>query len=160
MSINAIKIQRVIRPLDLGEYQEEYAGTVIDVWVNPPLNISQQVTERLQNWQKASLKRVLLEKPAEFQDKSEEKSTENNPEAPTAGQTVGSEEEIRLAKKAEQEAKLTYYDWFAQVWEDSSTTDVRDLVEKLENEEPGMLIFLRDRTLRMLSEYLHSRKKA
>lgn len=149
MSISNIRIKRVVRKLDLGEYQEEYAGITINVWVNPPMKISQQVAGLLQKWQKASLKCVLLKKEAGSSEKSGDISEEK-----------ASKKVIEQAEALEEAAKLDYYSWFAQVWEDSTESEVHAMVEKLENEEPGMLIFLRDRTLRMIAEYLHDRKKA
>lgn len=161
MGINSIKVKRVIRTLDLGDYQEEYSGTSIDVWVNPPMKITQQVGDLLFSWQKASARRLLLEKPERTPQNSEDISTgDSTDEVETGSMRTGSPEEIKKAKAEELAGKRAYYGWFAQVWEDSNADEVWDLVEKLENEEPAMLIFLRERTLRMIQEYTQARKKA
>ena len=156
VGINTIKIKKVVRPLDLADYEPEYAGTVIQVWVNPPRKCISEVAESITSWEKATLERTALEKPSE----SEENPDENSTKGASEYVPIGSKEEIASAREAEQEAKLAYYDWFAQVWEDSSKEDIRALVEKLEAQEPGMLKFLRDRTLQMIADYASARKKA
>jgi hypothetical protein len=156
MSITEIKVKRVVRPMDLGDYQVEYAGTQIDVWVNPPIKITQELGELLFNWQKSLAKRVLLENPVVFEEKTEENLPETTTEIadPTpATPEAATAEEMEAAKRA-------YYAWFAQVWEDSTEEDVFALVERLEVAEAGLLIWLRNTTLKMISEYMQARKKA
>ena len=144
VGINTIKIKKVVRPLDLADYEPEYAGTVIQVWVNPPVRITREVGGLLAEWQKAVVERALLEKPAENAEKPVKKRTES----------------VSEADEAMTEAKRAYYDWLAGVWEDTSADEMWALVEKLEAQEPGMLKFLRDRTLQMIADYASARKKA
>jgi len=177
VGINTIKIKKVVRPLDLADYEPEYAGTVIQVWVNPPLKITREVGALLAEWQKAVVKRALLEKPAENAEKPAKKRAESvseleerpmvdpaqlSPSSLEGGTSLVRVDPAQLdaADKAVAAAKRAYYDWLAGVWEDTSADEMWALVEKLEAQEPGMLTFLRDRTLQMIADYASARKKA
>ena len=148
MGINSIKVKKVIRPLDLGDFQPEYKGTVIEVWVNPPVSVKFALPDLLREWQGAIAKRVLLEKPLTEEEKKQGITAEER----TA--------QIDFAKDAETVAKRALYEWFSQVWQDSPIEDVMEMVDRLEIEDPALLMFMRDRTVRMVNEYYVARKKA
>jgi len=178
MGINSIKVKKIIRPLDLGDFQEEYRGTIIEVWVNPPTKLTHSLPGLLAEWQKAIAKRVLLENEEKEPKNLKEKSTEGvsedaaqleKPEiaasppakAPRNDKVLPvTREMIEHALVEEEQAKRAVYEWFSQIWEDSPIEDVMAMVEKLETEDPALLMFMRDRTVRMVNEYYVARKKA
>jgi len=178
MGINSIKVKKVIRPLDLGDFQEEYRGTIIEVWVNPPVSVKFALPDLLRNWQGAIAKRILLEKDAKELKNLKEKLTDGitedagKPEKPEIATSSPAKaprndktlrvtrEIIEHALEEEEQAKRALYEWFSQIWVDSPIEDVMAMVEKLETEDPALLMFLRDRTLRLINEYYVARKKA
>lgn len=156
MSIRNIKIEHVVRKLELGEYQPEYQGQSIDVWVNPPMTIRKEMENRLFAWQQASLQAMIKTDPKLAAKEYNFKL----PEGEDISSLEGMPEEIETAQEAAREAKKQYYAWFAIVWEGDSEEDVLALVAELEAKEPGLWKFLRTETLRMIGGYAAERKKA
>ena len=155
MSINNLKIQRVTRELDLGEYQPEYAGQSLTVWVNPPVRVRNEMYGLLNNWRKAIAAAMLVENPLRYHQ-------EYKIPLPEDGDQIkkGTPEEIEAAQEAAREARAKYWAWFAQVWEGDSEEDVLALAEKLSEQEPGLWDYLRTKTIKMIGEYADARKKA
>jgi hypothetical protein len=159
MGITDIAVKKVVREIDLGEYQPEYAGTVVEVWVNPPIRVWAEGPKLAKKWDEARLRSSLLKMTPEEREKALEKLAEKGVEPPDLGKGL-IKDKIERAEHEAEAAKEAYHRWFAQVWEGSTEDEVLAMTAKLEAEEPGMLVFLRDRTVRMIIEYAQARKKA
>ena len=148
MSISDIKIKKVIRTMDLGEFQEEYKGTTIEVWVNPPIKMLQEVGKLSLAMEEARVKAALLNQPIQIGEKSEE----NPPEKAL-------EDQIKAATEDYDAARQAYYAWYSKIWRDSPADEILELADRLQNEEPALLYYLRDKTQKMIRDYLASAKK-
>ena len=155
MSISNIKAQHIVRELDLKEFQPEYAGQIIKVWVNPPMKFRSEMEGLLFEWRRVSAKSLLLQDPLKFHKEFNKELPEDNSELEKA-----TKEEIEAAKAEALEAKRRYYACFAKVWEDDSEEDVLKLAEYLEENDRGLWRFLRQKTMEMITEYADARKKA
>lgn len=158
MSISKIKIQHVVREMDLAEFQPEYAGQSIKVWVNPPMNFKSELQARLLECTEATAKSLLVQNPIKFLKETGQNLPEDDRELEKLKK--GTPEEIEAALEVAREAKKRYYACFAEVWEGDSEEDVLALAEQLEQSEPALLLFLRKRTMEMIGEYANTRKKA
>lgn len=148
MSISDIKIKKVIRKMELGEFQKEYKGTTIEVWVNPPIKMLQEVGKLSLEMEDARVRAALLNQSIQ----SGEKSDENPPEKAT-------EEQIKAAAEDYEAARRAYYTWYSKIWQDSPAEEIVELADKLEREEAALLYYLRDKTQKMIRDYLASAKK-
>lgn len=155
MSLKNIKIQHVVHELDLKEFQPEYAGQTIKVWVNPPMKFRNEMQTVLFEWQQATAKALVLQDPLQFLKETGQKLPED-----LSKLKKGSQEKIEEAISISREAKKRYFSYFSKVWEEDSEEDVLALADHLEQNEPGLLIFLRRRTMEMIAEYASARKKA
>ena len=148
MSISDIKIKKVIRTMDLGGFQKEYAGTTIEVWVNPPIKMLQEVGKLSLEMEEARVKAARLNEPIQSDEKSEGKP----PEKATKAQIEAAAENYGAARQA-------YYAWYSKIWQDSPEDEILELADRLERDEPGLLYYLRDKTQKMIRDYLASAKK-
>jgi hypothetical protein len=152
-----IDIQKIVRPVRLGDYAPEYGGQLLHVWVNPPRQMRldyQQIADELSQ---ASKELELIVKSAM--------------DAQEAGKsTPESEEEVAglvsdYGERLEELARRLYA-WFAVMWsqagdEDTrwTTDDVVELVEACLDADPALWAWIQDEHWRLVREHREGLKK-
>jgi len=146
-----IDIQKIVRPIRLGDYAPEYDGQAIHVWVNPPRQMRldyQQVADELSQ---ASRELELVVKEA----------GESTPESEEEAAGLVSDYGERLEELARR-----LYAWFAVMWsqgddEDTrwTTDDVVELVEACLDADPALWAWIQDEHWRLVREHREGLKK-
>ena len=147
-----IELRRIVRPVRLCEYAEEYGAEVIHVWVNP-----------------SRAKRLELQALGEASMQARDRLTE------LADQNTGDltdDERQRLTTEAEELAEEfdrlvePLYAWYADIWsqhDDKEThwtpDDVTQLVQACMDADPALWSWLQDETLRLMREHRDGVKK-
>lgn len=127
----------VNRELDLAGYEPEYAGAVIEVWVNPPRQHVKRYEEHL--IRTAELIRELQE------------LSDNSPEAAAA-----------LAEIEQIGSQIVA--WMAETWSQGSqpwtVAEVQQLVEHSRDRDPMLWQWITAQTLVLIRDYRTDQKKA
>lgn len=147
-----IELRRIMRPVCLRDYAEEYGDEVIQVWVNP----SRAKRLELQ---------ALGEASAQARDRLNELARQGT-------EDLTEEERQQLTAELEELAgefdnlALPLYAWYADVWsqhddEDTHWTadEVAELVRACQDADPALWTWLQDETLRLMREHRDGIKK-
>ncbi len=125
-------IFKIVKGLDLGEYAEEIRGTVVEVWVNPPVRVLNRHDELIDD-----VKRVVRQ--ALKEEGAEGGGLEKKLEGASAGLV---EVFVELWSQGGEGSR-----WTAE--------EIRELVET----DPRMWIWLRKRSIEMIREHRAGVKK-
>jgi len=146
-----IELRRIVRPVRLGDYAEEYGDEVIQVWVNP----SRATRLELQ---------AIGQAAAQARDRLAE----------LAKQTGDLADEDRDAINAELEQINEEFDgymesicaWYADIWSQHDNEDthwtaeqVGEVVAACQEDDPAFWAWLQDETMRLIREHREGIKK-
>lgn len=140
-----INIPRIVRPLNLADYAPEYAGAVIQVWVNPPRG---RLTEYVGYLETVSAANKVI---ADY-DTLSDPGGDEYASAEVAAQSLASTSELLIR-------------WMAEAWSqgppDSHWTadEIRQLIDKSVDDDPGLYPWLISSTLWMIRDYRSGQKK-
>lgn len=130
---------KITLPLDMGGYNETYAGTILHVWVNPPRKVMDE-------------QRVLLLDYARIIKAEQE--TPGAANGGLLGKFLGLNPLVRAQKKQ--------HEWLAQLW--SQDTDKEShwtakRVEQLFDTDPLLYAWLTRESVKLLESYRAEKKK-
>ncbi len=108
----------------------------------------QEVGKLSVEMEEARVRAALVHEPIQIDENTEE----NPQEEVTEGQIKAAAEKYEAARRA-------YYTWYSKIWQDSPADEILELADRLQNEEPALLYYLRDKTQKMIRDYLASAKK-
>ncbi len=138
-----IAIRKIVRPLYLREFAEEYGDDFISVWVNPP--------------------RAFLTEYEQIRQESKEVTDRLLELAKKDG--AGEAEREELGKQIQQ-VNDRFYDWFARIWsqgEDASKhvtmEQVREIAIQCERQDPALWTFLTLMTWGLINDHRNLAKK-
>lgn len=147
-----IELRRIVRPVCLGDYAQEYGNEVIQVWVNP----SRATRLELQ---------AIGEASVQARDRLNELANQNTDEFTEEERQQLTAELEELAEEFEQ-LTVPLYAWYAAVWsqhDDKEThwtaDDVAELVRACQDADPALWSWLQDETLRLMREHRDGIKK-
>lgn len=128
-----LNLKKVVRPLDLGEHAKEYAGQVLQVWVNPTLEKLRRREDLDVEHQRRISEALTLETAAALADW------------------------IRDVFEPAMQA------WFADLWSqhpDPATHWTVAELQQLRSEDPALLYFMNVRSTQMINEHRRVEKKS
>jgi len=135
-----IQYKKVVRPLDLADFAPEYAGAVIQVWVNP-------TREKLQ--ERETIRQGL--------NTALGKLKESDPD---------NVEKLKQITGTIESINDKYYAWLADNWSQAENeethwtqAEVKELAENLIEDDPALWEFIQKRSFNMLQEYREHYKK-
>ena len=140
-----IEIRKVVRPLRLSEFAQEYGEETLDVWVNPPRG------RRAEYARAAFLSRTGVARL----------------EAPVAEETPALDEEARAKIVAQvAEGNDGVFAYFAELWSQGAdvskhlgSAQVKDFAVRCMEEDQALWSFLVKRTLALIEEHRSGEKK-
>jgi len=132
-----IEFPKITREIDLGDYQPEFAGQVLMVWVNPPLS-------------KLAKYDVLADTVHSTIDKLGE----------------AKEAQVKALADKLEKANQNVYSWWADILSQDeepdtyfSADDVQALAEASLESDPGLWAFIQTACMKSIAEYRSTRKK-
>jgi len=144
IDLNKILAEKIVEPLDLGEYHAQFAGQVMQVWVNPPIAVRQRyaaIRRQIEGiWEE--IKEELKAKKKLAAERSQEREALSG----------------RLLKEQAE--------WLSQIWSQGpeDTRMTAEEVERLRSESqetnPRLFSWLISRTIRLMAEHLGFVKNA
>jgi predicted nuclease with TOPRIM domain len=144
IDLNKILAEKIVEPLDLGEYHAQFAGQVMQVWVNPPLAVRKRYAEIRRKTE--AIRQEIKEDLQANKKLAAEQSRER--------------EELSGQLLKEQNA------WLAEIWS-QGPDDTRMTAEEVEllraqtqETNPRLFSWLISRTIRMMAEHLGFVKNA
>lgn len=144
-----LEIKRIVRPLQVREYAEEYGDEVVWVWVNPPRAFRMRLYELADEF---GAVRDRLEELAKAEAEKAEADAEanaetTNPEAESMGEEV---ERITGELHA----------WWAELWSQSrdeethwTAEEVGELIEAARDSDPKLWDFLQERSMELSNDH-------
>jgi hypothetical protein len=147
IDLNKILAERIVEPLDLGEYHAQFAGQMLQVWVNPPLATRQRY---------AGIRREAEEIRKEVAEEVKAPSTALPPVAP-----LRADRDERAGRLLTEQAA-----WLSEIWSQGpeDTRMTAEEVERLRSESqetnPRLFAWLISRTIHMMAEHLGIVKNA
>lgn len=144
IDLNKILAEKIVATLDLGEYRAQFAGQMMQVWVNPPRAVRQRYADT-----RREIETIRQEILAEVKAKK----------AATAE---------RLKEREAQSGRLLKEQnaWLSEIWsqgaEDTHMTaeEVERLRAESQETNPRLFGWLIDQTVRMMAEHLGIVKNA
>ena len=141
-----IKIGKILRPLDFGEYAAELDGNEFEIWVNPPRAVISTFVE-IQD-EIALLKERL--------DEIVERSKKDGIGADLTGDVAALDEKILAANER-------LYAWFAEVWGQGKNKEtaesVKDFAILHSDTDPAFWSFVTARSLEMIRDHRAGNRK-
>jgi hypothetical protein len=128
-----IQIKKIVRDLNLGDYDAQYEGLTLKVWVNPDRGT---IAER-------------EELQAEFETKTQEIRSNNALAEP-------------FLKWVAEVYAPAILDWYARLWsqgEDAQTHWSVDEMKELDTQDPAMLEWMKRRSVQMAIQHRTQEKK-
>jgi hypothetical protein len=144
IDLNKILAEKIVEPLDLGEYHAQFAGQVMQVWVNPPLALRKRYAEI-----RRQTEDIRQEIQVELQAKKKPATERSQEREALSGQLL-----------KEQNA------WLAEIWSqgpvDSQMTpeEVERLRRESQETNPRLFRWLISQTIRMMAQHLGIVKNA
>jgi hypothetical protein len=141
---NKILAEKIVAPLDLGEYHAQFSGQELQVLVNPPRAVREKyadIRQEVETVRQELLAEVKSKKPATAERRKERET-----------------QSARLLK--EQAA------WLSEIWSQGpeDTRMTAEEVERLRSESretnPRLFAWLISQTIRMMAEHLGTVKNA
>ena len=132
-----IKFPRITREIDLGDYQPEFAGQVLIVWVNPPLG-------------KLSEYDVLAD----------------TVHSTIAKLSEAEEEQVKALSETLVKTNQEVYSWWSDLLSQDkepdthfSADDMKELAEASMESDPALWTFIQEACIGKIAEYRSTRKK-
>jgi len=144
IDLNKILAEKIVEPLDLWEYHAQFAGQVMQVWVNPPMAVRKRYAE------------IRKQTEAIRQDLAAELKTKKKLDPERSKER----EELSARLLKEQSA------WLSQIWSQGleGTRMTAEEVERLRAESqetnPRLFAWLINQTIRLMAEHLGFVKNA
>jgi hypothetical protein len=182
--MSKIQIQRVVKPLDLGEYGDEYKGVKIWVWVNPPRSrrrehdeIAARLEENLATLNKHRIYTELVEKIdglAKLPESEETTKAVHILQIELEKYQDAELDEARLKEVGEalESCNTELYDWLANIWSQHkkadpenddeyywTSSDVNDFARECINADPKLWTFARFMTIGLMNDYVRQSTK-
>ena len=132
-------IPKIIRPLEMVDYDDAMEGLALQVWVNPPRGI------RNENW---DFQLELLKLSSELKEITKQEEPDDKKIA-------------RLDKKIATLNKELYV-WFARLWSQAKDPDTHVAVEEIEamtEEDPAIWGFMTNGTLELIRDHAENVRK-
>ena len=134
-----IEIPKIVKPLALAGYAEEFGEQTLGVWVNPPRELLHKYTDCA-----ALIKRL-----------DEQINLLNQSKAP--------EEEITRLQGEAEEVRRQLAEWYSIIWSQGdtpiSTQEVISLFDAAQESDPGFQTWLISHTWEMIGGHREGRKK-
>jgi hypothetical protein len=134
-----LEFSKTTLPLDLGGYNQTYAGTIVHVWVNPPRKVMDE-------------QRMLLLDYARIIKAEQEAPGAAN--GGMLGKLFGANPLARAQKKQ--------HEWLARLWSQSADEESRwtaKEVEELFETDPLLYAWLTRESVKLLESYRAEKKK-
>lgn len=129
-------IPKIIKSLELGEYDESLEGLALRVWVNPPRGVHA-------SYWKVQAELVRLSKALEdIKDSDAKKIEEINIQIDIANNNV--------------------FGWFANIWSQDPNAETHtslEDVERIADEDPALWSFITSSTTKMIREHRDDQRK-
>jgi len=153
-----IEIKRLVRPVFLRDYAEEYGDETIWVWVNPPRQLRLEHADIVQDFQ------VVVDARAELGaelEKAIEQAKEEGTEVPEADPDTIARIDQQLNDLSDR-----LYAWFAELWSQHSDEEthwtgeeVVGMVEACLDADPQLWDWIQDEMWRLVREHREGVKK-
>lgn len=153
-------VLKIVRPIRLCEYAEEYGDAVIHVWVNPPQPMLAMHDALV--FESGMLRRRLT--PPPMPEPGPEEDGEGKPAAEAAPQL--SEEETKAGLQRLMEIAEAHFEWFAKLWSQGpegtqwTKEEVGQLLDGFAETDPHFWEWVTGRTVDMIREHRTGQKKA
>ena len=152
-------IPKITRELKLAEYAPEYGEASIKVWVNPPMSLRQAYAENQAAATGYSGQfAVLMQRIAAM---AEQKNPEDR------AQIEEFETEVAGINGGIQECNQEAVRLLSQLWSQSPNADehwseeeIWELINNAKDTDPGLIRWLKQRTVEMISDHLRNVKKS
>lgn len=140
-----IRFRKILRPLDLGDYEPEYSGQVITVWVNPPISKLGELSEAREEVEAAfdALAEIALEDG-----------------------DGGADSDLARGADRLTAANAAVYAWYSDLFSQDKNVDshwtpeeVKEVAEASAVNDPGLWSFITGRAFAMALDYRTFRKK-
>ena len=142
-----ISVPKIVRDLDLGDYADELAGQVIQVWVNPPrekvLTYS-DITAEIDGFDAEILKlhKRISEEPENVEELTEQ---------------------INVLAGRVEKANDALFAWYAVIWsqgdEEESAESVREFATSTMDTDPTLWRWVAQSTVLMISDHRKGARK-
>ena len=132
-------IPKIIKPLEMSEYDEAMEGLVLQVWVNLPRRVHAEYWEFQSDLLKLTKELDVLLKPETPDD-----------------------EKITALNKRLDKNNRAIFAWFANLWsqsEDLETHVTVDEIDAMAEEDPTLWRFMTNRTLKLIRDHQESVRK-
>lgn len=132
-------IPKIIKPLEMSEYDEAMAGLALQVWVNPPRGVHNEYWE---------IQSELLRLSREMDKLIKLKNPDNK--------------KIAVLDKEIDKNNQGVFAWFANLWSQSEDSDSHVSVEEIEamtEEDPIIWRFMTHKTMKLISEHQENIRK-
>ena len=131
-------IPKIIRPLEMSEYDEAMEGLTLHVWINPPRGIHSSY------WK---FQGELLKLSKELEALVEKKSTEK---------------EIEKLNARIEAVNQEVFAWFSNIWSQGKDPETHVSIEDIEHfadEDPAIWGFVTSSTMNMINEHQAKQRK-
>jgi hypothetical protein len=159
--IKNISVKAIVKPMDLGEYDEGYRGQVLEVWVNPPRAF---VIERDEAIAGFVVREQALRKMSVTQSVQTLESLRTKSWLKRMGERLGKpSNELQNAqseyKDYAEKFVLRMNEWFAKLWSQGEEKETAEQIAELYNAEPALVEWMKRRSVEMLVEHRSNEKK-
>jgi len=147
-----LNIEKVIQPLDLGDYAEAMKGQILQIWVNPPMAI---IRRRELLLVKYNLLLDAMKTRAKNADAAAEKTREK------IAEEVGKQID-NFNSYASGEFTDGINDWFSDLWSqhhDPATHWTRQELVDLNEADPALYQWLKNQTIEAIAAHKAGEKK-
>lgn len=147
-----LEIKRIVRPLRLREYAEEYGDEAVWVWVNPPRSFRMKLYELAEEF------RTAIDRLDELVKQGAEADAENDAADDAGPPSVEVEAELLGADIEHVTGEL--HAWWAEMWSqgaDEAThwtaDEVGDFIEAARDSDPKLWDFAQEGSLELQSDH-------
>lgn len=129
-------IPKIIKPLEMSEYDERMAGLALQVWVNPPSGVHGSY------WKAQSELYKLSKELESLKDSDAKQITDLN---------------ARIEK-----VNRDIFAWFSNIWSQGEDPETHASVEEIEamtDEDPALWGFVTSGTMRLIREHRDNQRK-